>query len=155
MQADEFLASFVARPTIVDALSSHGSFGKKPKRRDETYGGPVMRELARMQTRVQAPSTGGTVSVTVRMPSELASFLKSQAAESRRGLTGIVIRWLQGVRSHFGLPEAATTLLESDRTALRMERLEYLLHVLFQRSLELRDKGPGFDAPQAPELSRQ
>jgi hypothetical protein len=28
-----------------------------------------------------------------------------------------------------------------------MERQEYLLHLLFQRSLELREKGPAFDAP--------
>ena len=31
--------------------------------------------------------------------------------------------------------------------ALRMERYEYVLHLLFQRTLELREKGPGFDAP--------
>lgn len=32
---------------------------------------------------------------------------------------------------------------------MKMGRYEYLLHLLFQRSLELRDKGPGFDAPGA------
>ncbi len=36
----------------------------------------------------------------------------------------------------------------ADREALRMRRYEYLLHLLFQRSLELREKGPGFDAPE-------
>jgi hypothetical protein len=42
---------------------------------------------------------------------------------------------------------AATALLEADREALGLERFEYVLHVLFQRSLELREKRPGFDAP--------
>jgi hypothetical protein len=54
---------------------------------------------------------------------------------------------LDGVRTWFGLPVAASHLLEADREALKMGRYEYILHVLFQRSLELREKGPGFDAP--------
>jgi hypothetical protein len=40
-------------------------------------------------------------------------------------------------------------LLEADRAALKMRRYEYLLHLLFQRSMELREKGPGFDLPSA------
>jgi hypothetical protein len=36
-----------------------------------------------------------------------------------------------------------------------MQRYEYLLHLLFQRSLELREKGPGFDAPGASEKRRR
>ncbi len=40
-------------------------------------------------------------------------------------------------------------LLEADRAALKMRRYEDLLHLLFQRSLELGEKGPGFDAPGA------
>jgi hypothetical protein len=54
---------------------------------------------------------------------------------------------LDGIRTWFGLPHAATALLEADRQALGLDRFEYLLHVLFQRSLELREKGTGFDAP--------
>ena len=86
---------------------------------------------------------------TFRMPRELVSFLKLEAARSARDLTAHVIRWLDGVRSYFGLPEAATALLEADRKLLGMERFEYLLHVLYQRSLQLREKGIGFDAPVA------
>ncbi len=92
---------------------------------------------------------------TFRMPRELVSFLRTEAAEGGRDLTAHVNRMLDGLRTWFGLPEAATALLEADRQALRMRRYEYLLHLLFQRSLELREKGPGFDAPGAPEHKRK
>jgi len=84
---------------------------------------------------------------TFRMPRELVLFLKSEAGRNGRDLTGHVLRWLDGIRTYFALPEAATALLEEDRKRLGMERYEYLLHALYQRSLELREKGAGFDAP--------
>jgi hypothetical protein len=88
---------------------------------------------------------------TFRMPRLLVAFLKAEAMRSRRDLTGHVVRWLEGVRNHFGLPEAATALLEADRKSLGMERYEYMLHALYHRSLELREKGIGFDAPSSDE----
>jgi len=84
---------------------------------------------------------------TFRMPRELVSFLRDEAASRGSDLTGHVLRYLDGVRTWFGLPAAATALLEADRQALGLGRHEYLLHLLFQRSLELREKGPGFDGP--------
>ncbi len=84
---------------------------------------------------------------TFRMPRELVTFLKDEAAARGSDLTGHVIRHLDGVRTWFGLPGAAAALLEADREALKMGRYEYLLHLLFERSLKLREKGPGFDAP--------
>ncbi len=84
---------------------------------------------------------------TFRMARELVTFLKGEAAARGLDLTAYVNRMLDGVRTWFGLPNAAATLLEEDREALRLDRYEYLLHVLFQRSLELREKGTGFDAP--------
>ncbi len=86
---------------------------------------------------------------TFRMPRELVSFLRGEADRSGRDLTAFVNRHLDGLRTWFGLPEAASTLLEADREALKMGRYEYLLHILFERSLDLREKGPGFDAPGA------
>ncbi len=86
---------------------------------------------------------------TFRMPRELVSFLRGEADRSGRDLTAFVNRHLEGLRTWFGLPEAASMLLEADREALKMGRYEYLLHILFQRSLDLREKGPGFDAPGA------
>jgi hypothetical protein len=86
---------------------------------------------------------------TFRMPRDLVSFLKTEATREGRDLTPYVVRLLQGIRSWFGLPFAAATLLDADRKAMKLEHYEYLLHVLFLRSLELRAKGPGFDAPKA------
>jgi hypothetical protein len=71
----------------------------------------------------EAYQTTEKVMQTFRMPRELVSFLR------------------------FGLPHAATALLEDDREALGLGRPEYLLHLLYARSIELREKRPGFDAP--------
>jgi hypothetical protein len=91
---------------------------------------------------------------TFRMTRELVTFLKSEAASKGLDLTAYVNRMLEGLRTWFGLPDAASHLLEADREALEMGRYEYILHVLFQRSLELREKGPGFDAPGADRKKR-
>jgi hypothetical protein len=66
-----------------------------------------------------------------------------------------VNRMLEGLRTWFGLPDAASHLLEADREALKMGRYEYILHVLFQRSLELREKGAGFDVPGGGERKKR
>jgi hypothetical protein len=92
---------------------------------------------------------------TFRMTRELVTFLKSEASRGGRDLTSHVNRVLEGVRTWFGLPNAATTLLEADREALGLERYEYLLHLLYQRSLELREKPPGFDAPGSAERRKR
>jgi hypothetical protein len=92
---------------------------------------------------------------TFRMTRELVAFLKSEASAKGLDLTAYVNRMLEGVRTWFGLPDAASHLLQADREALNMGRYEYILHVLFQRSLELREKGPGFDAPGAPDRKKR
>ncbi len=84
---------------------------------------------------------------TFRMPRELVTFLRDEASARGLDLTAHVNRLLDGVRTWCALPVAATALLEADRKALGLGRYEYLQHLLFQRSLELRDKEPGFDAP--------
>ena len=86
---------------------------------------------------------------TFRMTRELIIFLKAEAASKGLDLTAYVNRMLEGLRTWFGLPDAASHLLEADRQALKMGRYEYILHVLYQRSQELREKGSGFDAPGA------
>jgi hypothetical protein len=92
---------------------------------------------------------------TFRMPRELVGFLRDEATSRGSDLTGHVLRYLDGVRTWFSLPAAATALLEADRQALGLGRYEYLLHLLFQRSLELRDQGPGFDGPATGERRRR
>ena len=84
---------------------------------------------------------------TFRMPRELVTLMKAEAARKGLDLTALVVRLLHGYVTDFGLPRAATTQLAADREALGMDRLEYLVHLLYQRGLDVREKGPGFDAP--------
>ncbi len=92
---------------------------------------------------------------TFRIPRELVTFLKQDAARTGRDLTAYVNRMLDGLRTYFGLPLAATQFLEADREALKMQRYEYLQHLVYQRSLELREKGPGFDAAGGVEKKKR
>jgi hypothetical protein len=113
-----------------------------------------------MTTRPRTPaadpfSTTERLVQTFRMPRELVVFLKDEAAARGSDLTAHVVRHLDGVRTWFGLPMAAVAILEADRQALRLGRYEYLLHLLFQRSLELREEGPGFDGPNSGERRRR
>jgi hypothetical protein len=101
-----------------------------------------------------APTTTEKLMQTFRMPRDLVTFLKGEATRNGLDLTAYVTRVLDGLRTWFGLPAAATVLLEADREALGMERHVYVLHLLFQRSLELREKGPGFDAPSTGRRKR-
>jgi hypothetical protein len=91
---------------------------------------------------------------TFRMPREMVAFLRREANARGVDLTGHVLRYLEGIRTWFGLPAAATALLEADREALGLGRYEYLLHLLFQRSLQLMLKRPGFDGPGEPQKRR-
>ena len=99
-------------------------------------------------------STTERLMQTFRMPRELVTFLKEEAKRAGKDLTPHVNRHLDGLRTWFGLPDAAGRLLEADREALNLGRYEYLLHLAFLRSLELREKGPGFDAPGAEKKKR-
>src|SRR5690349_20142816 len=93
---------------------------------------------------------------TFRMTRELVTFLKGEAAAKGLDLTAYVNRMLEGLRTWFGLPDVASHLLEADREALKLGRYEYIPHVLFQRSLQLREKGVGFDGPGAePERKKR
>lgn len=91
---------------------------------------------------------------TFRMPRELVSLVKAEAARKGLDMTALVVRLLHGYLTDFGLPPAATHQLDADREALRMDRLGYLVHLLYQRGLEVREKGPGFDAPEKERKGR-
>jgi hypothetical protein len=82
---------------------------------------------------------------TFRMPRELVSFLKSEAARRGVDLTAYVTKALDGLRTYHGLPAPAARVLDEDREALGMDRVDYLLYILYERSIAVRDKGPGFD----------
>ena len=72
---------------------------------------------------------------------------RAVAARVGIDLTALVIRLTHGTLTDFGLPEGARAYLDADRAALRMDRDTYLLHLLFQRAMAVRDQGPGFDGP--------
>jgi hypothetical protein len=108
-----------------------------------------MRDKKETNAGVAAEGRSDKVMQTFRMPRTLVAFLKDDAQRGGRDLTALVIRWLDGVRSWFGLPGAAAALLEADREALGLDRYEYLLHLLYRRSQEVRERAPGFDAPGA------
>lgn len=84
---------------------------------------------------------------TFRMPRELVARLRADADRRGLDLTALVVKLTGAYLEDFGLPEAATSLLDEDRAALKMDRSAYLLHLLFQRSLAVRDQGAGFDSP--------
>ncbi len=103
----------------------------------------------------EALTTSEKLMQTFRMPRELVTFLKFEASQRGQDLTGHVVRLLDGIRTWFGLPAAAAALIEADREAMRLGRYEYLLHLVYQRGLELRERGPGFDAPGAGERRKR
>lgn len=84
---------------------------------------------------------------TFRMPRDLVALVKAEAARKGLDTTALVVRLLHGYLTDFGLPPAATHQLDADREALGMDRMGYLVHLLYHRGLEVREKGPGFDAP--------
>ncbi len=92
---------------------------------------------------------------TFRFPRELVAFLKEDAARNGLDLTAYVNKMLDGVRTWYGMPVAASQLLEEDREKMGIRRYEYIQHLIFQRSLELRDKGTGFDAPGGGEKKKR
>jgi hypothetical protein len=86
---------------------------------------------------------------TFRMPRELVAFLKGEATRRGMDLTAYVTKILDGLRTYYGLPGPAVKALDEDREALGMDRAEYLLNILYERSILVRDKGPGFDAKRS------
>ena len=98
--------------------------------------------------------TSEKVMQTFRLPRELLTLLKVEAARKGLDLTALVVRLLHGYMTYFGLPYAATAQLEADREALGMDRGEYMVHLLYHRNLDVRAKGPGFDAPEKERKGR-
>ena len=94
--------------------------------------------------------SGNKIVRTFRMPQELIHTLGREATHRGLDLTALVLRILQGYLTYFALPEAAIAQLEADRTTLKMDRTQYLTHILYHRCLALREQGLGFDDPCNP-----
>ena len=90
--------------------------------------------------------TSEKVMQTFRMPRELVMLLKKEASWKGLDLTALLVRVLHGYLTYFGLPYAAAAQLEADRMALGLDMDQYVVHLLYQRSIEVRERGPGFDA---------
>lgn len=97
----------------------------------------------------EATTTAEKLMQTFRMSRNLVDFLKGEATRRGVDLTAYVTRVLEGLRNHYGLPGPAARLLDEDREALGVDRVDYLLHLLYERSIAVREKGPGFDAKRA------
>jgi hypothetical protein len=95
------------------------------------------------------PRAPKKVMVNFRLRPDLVAYLKAESRRCGLDCTAFVTRALDCFRTDYGLPLAARALVESDRDALGMEPHEYVLHALFQRLLDIRERGPGFDAPRA------
>jgi hypothetical protein len=93
---------------------------------------------------------GNKVVRTFRMPRDLVNILGKEANGRGLDLTALVLRILHGYLTYFALPEAAIAQLEADRESLRMDRNQYLSHLLYHRCLSIRENGLGFDDPHAP-----
>jgi hypothetical protein len=94
--------------------------------------------------------TGEKTVHTFRLPNELVAAMRAEAERGGYDLTALVVRLMNGFLTDFGLPRVATRLLDEDRAALQMDRHQYLAHLLFERSYEIRSKGLGFDDPDRP-----
>jgi len=91
--------------------------------------------------------TSEKVMMTFRIPRDVVSGMKGEARRKGLDFTAMVVRSLHGCPTCFGLPHAATSQLEADGEALGLDRDQYLVHLLYHRSLDVLAKGPGFDAP--------
>lgn len=96
-----------------------------------------------------APVSSEKVMQTYRMPRDLVDYLKKEAQDRGLDLTAMVNRILDGYRTYYGLPLAVSEVLEDDREALGMMKLEYFLHVFYRRSEAIQANKPGFDNPTA------
>jgi hypothetical protein len=109
----------------------------------ETVSRPVARRAPRK------------IQQTFRLPPKLVAFIQEESSRCGLNATDFVTQILDGYRTDYGLPAAARAVLDEDRQALGLEPDQYILHALFQRQLELRDKGVGFDGPRPSAVIRR
>ncbi len=86
---------------------------------------------------------------TFRMSRDLVGFLKGEATRRGLDLTAYVTKVLEALRNFYGLPGPAARLLDDDREALGLDRADYIHHLLYERSVAVREKGPGFDGKRS------
>jgi hypothetical protein len=110
-----------------------------------------------------SPASAEKTIISIRMPIEILSFVEAEARaragrlglkgedlESAVNITATINRSLEALRSWFGLPAIVAELVEKDRDALGLGRLEYLQYLVFRRYEALVKQGPGFDRATMP-----
>jgi hypothetical protein len=116
------------------------------------------------QTTRGSPASAEKTIISIRMPVEILSFVEAEARaragrlglkgedlEAAVNITATINRTLEAFRSWFGLPAIVADLVEKDRDALGLGRLEYLQYLVFRRYEALVMQGPGFDRSKMPQ----
>jgi hypothetical protein len=83
--------------------------------------------------------------VTYRMPVELSRWVTHESTSRGLSANVFVVNVLNDLMTLYGLQAPQMEPLEADRTALKLDRRNYLLHLLLEREKEVRARGPGFD----------
>lgn len=92
--------------------------------------------------------------VTFRMPVDLRNWCRKQAEDRGLSLNEFVVAVLADLHEWYGLPDQMVAALESDCTALGLGRREYLMHLLLTRYDQVKERRPGFDAPEKGKKGR-
>jgi hypothetical protein len=113
-----------------------------------------------------SPASAEKTIISIRMPIEILSFIEAEARaragrlglegdelEAAVNITATINRTLEAFRSWFGLPAIVAELVEKDREALGLGRLEYLQYLVFRRYEALVKQGPGFDRARSLDRS--
>jgi hypothetical protein len=120
---------------VTGTLRTFRALGARPPRRRPDAPTGVLRRRRRRGRRRQGRPRGGRIArVVARVPPRRGRRV------SLRGTKALSARGTYAIRvTDFGLPPAATHHLDADRDALGMDRLGYLVHLLYQRGLEAAD----------------
>ena len=89
-----------------------------------------------------------------RLPVDLVQFLRAEARYYDVAVAHLVIRIFGALETYYEQLPASVQLLDKDRQALGLGRWPYLVHILEQRALALKEQGEGFDAPEAISQAR-
>lgn len=125
--------------------AGHASCAKPARKPPETTrGSPASAEKTIISIRIEARARARRLG------------LDGDDLDAAVNITATINRTLEAFRSWFGLPGIVAGLVEKDREALGLGRLEYLQYLVFRRYEALVKQGPAFDRETAPgEKSRK
>src|SRR5258707_7146964 len=83
--------------------------------------------------------------LSVRFPIEVMAWFKHHAEAKGEPVTEFLRRIVDDFRTLFGLPRSMVESLEADAAAMKMDRREYLMHLITLRYQQILAHGPGFE----------